>query len=128
MKDMAHVHSTATQPSYVTTETLGTWTDHVVKRSAAESAAYVLAEVNRRDQARQYIEDARANHRNLNRMLTLVGALVIGLALTWLFQHAFVLTAVGVPANIVKTLAPYTFVITIFMDSSLAAYSFFRKY
>lgn len=104
------------------------WSDHIVKRSASETAAYVLREIQRRDAARQYIEDARANHRNLNRMLTLVGALCIGLALTFLFTHPQILVGVGVPAQTLKTLSPYTFVITIFMDSSLAAYSFFKKY
>jgi len=112
----------------VTVHSLVKWSDHIVKRSASESASYVLRQIEQRDRARQYIEDTRANHRNLNRMLTLLGALMIGLALTFLFTNPQILIGVGVPPNVLKTLAPYTFVITIFMDSSLAAYSFFKKY
>lgn len=112
----------------VSSHTLVKWSNHVVKRSAAETAQYVLREIERRDQVRQILEDSRANHRNLNRMLTLFGALFIGLALTWCFTHPEIFIALGIPPAAIKTLAPYTFVITIFMDSSLAAYSFFKKY
>ena len=67
-------------------------------------------------------ENTRANKRNLNRMLTLFGALVIGLVVT------FVLTTPGmIPAGW-KFLAPYTFVITIILDSGLALYGYIRKY
>lgn len=114
--------------SYVHLDTLGKWSNHIVKRAAAETVQYVIAEVERRDAGRQVIEDQRANHRNLNRMLTLIGALLIGLALTFVFTHPAILAAVGISGPVVKTLEPYTFVITIFMDSSLAAYSFFKKY
>ena len=107
---------------------MGRWSTHIVKRAAAETANYVMAEIARQDAARQSVEDARANHRNLNRMLTLLGALFIGLALTFMFTHPTILESVGVPASTMKTFEPYTFVITIFLDSSLAAYSFFKKY
>ena len=104
------------------------WTEHTVKRAKAESVAHTLRELDSRDTARQYIEDVRANHRNLNRMLTLLGALFIGLALTFVFTHPAILASIGVQGPVVKALEPYTFVITIFMDSSLAAYSFFKRY
>lgn len=70
---------------------------------------------------RQRLEDIRANHRNLNRMLTLIGALMIGLVVTYVLTHGY-LGHVGV------ALAPYAFVITVLLDSSLAAYSFIRHY
>ena len=108
--------------------TLGRWTSHVVKRAATESVSYVLAEIQRQDQARQIVEDQRANHRNLNRFLTLMGALLIGLAVTFLLTNDGIPGVWQMPESIAKPLAPYTFVITIFMDSALAAYAWVRKY
>lgn len=69
------------------------------------------------------VEDKRADKRNFNRMLTLVGALVIGLVVT------FVLSTPGIlPVHVDKMVAPYTFTITILMDSGLALYGYVRKY
>lgn len=69
------------------------------------------------------VEDHRANKRNFNRMLTLFGALLIGLVVT------FMLTTPGIlPTHVDKTVGPYTFVITILMDSGLALYGYIRKY
>lgn len=107
---------------------LGAIVNHTVKRAATEAAMYITSQVKHQDAARQMVEDERANHRNLNRMLTLIGALLIGLALTYLFTHPAIMMSVGFSAAFVKAVEPYTFVITIFMDSSLAAYSFFKKY
>lgn len=70
---------------------------------------------------RQMVEDSRANHRNFNRMLTLLFALMAGLFVTWSLQQGYW----GVYS---KTLAPYSFVITVLLDSSLAAYSLIKKY
>lgn len=82
----------------------------------------VKAIVNGAIKEREDRENFRANKRNFNRMLTLFGALVIGLVVT------FVLTTPGmIPANW-KFLAPYTFVITIVLDSGLALYGYIRKY
>jgi hypothetical protein len=72
-------------------------------------------------QARQAIEDARANYRNRNRFLTLGAALVISFVLTFVFTHGY-LGPTG------KFLAPYSFVITILLDSSLTLYAYVRKY
>jgi hypothetical protein len=73
-------------------------------------------------QEREARENDRANHRNLNRMLTLFGALAIGLIVT------YVLTTPGLMPASMKWLAPYTFVITILLDSGLALYGYIRKY
>lgn len=112
----------------VTVGALGRWTNHTIKRAATESVGYVLAEIQRQDAARQLVEDERANHRNLNRFLTLMGALLIGLCVTFLLTHAGIPGVWQMPESIAKPLAPYTFVITIFMDSALAAYAWIRKY
>lgn len=77
---------------------------------------------------REARENKRANHRNLNRMLTLFGALVIGLIVTYGLEHGgFPMFGVTLPPS-TKLLAPYAFVITIAMDSTLALYSFIRHY
>jgi hypothetical protein len=70
---------------------------------------------------RETRENDRANHRNLNRMLTLFGALLIGLVVT------YVLTS-GILPKSLNFLAPYTFVITIVLDSGLALYGYIKKY
>lgn len=89
-----------------------------VPRIAADAAENV---VTNRDRTRQVLEDSRANHRNLNRMLTLTFALVVGLFITYTLQQ-------GYWGAYSHTLAPYSFVITVLLDSSLAAYSLIRKY
>lgn len=109
------------------------WGEHLVRRAAAEAVQYsdkltrrTIEEVNA---TRQVIEDTRANHRNLNRMLTLFGALVIGMVLTYLLTHPVLLHSwFGMSPKTVKSIAPYTFVITVAMDSTLALYSFIRHY
>lgn len=107
---------------------LGRWTNHVVKRAASEAVRYVEAEIERRDGARQHLEDIRANHRNLNRFMTLLGALLIGLTVTFILTHDGIPGVYTLPSGVAKTLGPYTFVITVMLDSSLAAYAFIRKY
>lgn len=77
--------------------------------------------VSSRDKARQIVEDSRANHRNFNRLLTLLFALLAGMCVTWSLQQGYW----GVYS---KTLAPYSFVITVLLDSSLAMYSLIKKY
>lgn len=82
---------------------------------------HILYVTGMRDRERQAIEDTRANRRNRNRMLTLLGALVIGLAVTYILNAGYLGTFGPV-------LAPYAFTITIAMDSTLAAYSWLRHY
>ena len=129
---MATTSTQSGTPSFVTTDALGHWTGHVVKRAATEAINYserkareVIMEVNAQ---RQAVEDVRANHRNFNRMMTLLGALLIGLVVTWLLQHPATLASIGVGPKTCKMLAPYSFVITVMMDSTLAAYALIRHY
>ena len=77
--------------------------------------------------AREVRENKRANHRNFNRMLTLMGALVIGLIVTYVLSHDGIPGVLTLPAW-THGLAPYAFVITVAMDSLLALYSFIRHY
>jgi hypothetical protein len=72
-------------------------------------------------QEREARENVRANKRNFNRMLTMVGALVIGLVVTYVLTSG----ALG-PAT--KVLAPYAFVITILMDAGITAYAWIKHY
>jgi hypothetical protein len=67
---------------------------------------------------REKRENSRANHRNFNRLLTLLGAVLIGLVLTYASQKGI----------IPKTLAPYTFVITVLLDSTFTAYALYKHY
>ena len=108
--------------------TLVKWSEHIVKRAATEAYTAAVAESERQQQIRQAIEDERANKRNFNRMLTLVGALLIGLVVTYVLSHPAVLAAVGVAPTTAKMLAPYSFTITILLDSGLALYSYVRHY
>lgn len=80
----------------------------------------------RRDGERQAKEDSRANHRNLNRLLTLIGAVVISCVVTTVLDPYWHLGIVS--EHIVKVYGPYTFLITIVMDSCLAIYGMIRKY
>lgn len=88
----------------------------------AEADAHVRMLIDQAQQERQKIEDKRANHRNFNRMLTLFGALVISFVLTWLlyYDHSLPLWA--------HKLAPFSFAITILMDSSFTVYALIRHY
>lgn len=67
---------------------------------------------------RKQAEDKRANHRNFNRLMTLFGAVIIGLVVTWASQRGI----------IPKALAPYTFVITVLLDSTFSLYALIRHY
>lgn len=68
--------------------------------------------------ARKAAEDKRANHRNFNRLMTLVGAVAIGLVITYMAQNGL----------IPKAYAPYTFVITVLLDSSFSFYALIKHY
>ena len=70
---------------------------------------------------RQRIEDIRANHRNFNRMLTLIGAFVISLVLTFVLRS-------GILGSLGVFLAPYAFAITIGMDASFTIYAWRHRY
>lgn len=70
---------------------------------------------------RELRENKRANARNFNRMLMLFGALVLGLIITYVLNN-------GLLGSWGPVLAPYAFVITILMDSGLAAYAYVKHY
>lgn len=82
---------------------------------------HVLELVNGVVQERERRENERANHRNLNRMLTLVGALVLGFGVTYVLNHGYL----GAWSPV---LAPYSFSITILMDAGLALYGLVKHY
>lgn len=95
---------------------------HVAGQWPAEADAHVRQLIQEAQEKRQVIEDSRANHRNFNRMLTLVGAMVISFVLTWVLNYAH-----GLPAW-AHTLAPFSFAITIMMDSCFTIYALIRHY
>jgi hypothetical protein len=68
--------------------------------------------------ARKKAEDKRANHRNFNRLMTLLGAVIIGLIVTWMSTKGY----------IPKSVAPYTFVITVLLDSTFSFYALLKHY
>lgn len=67
---------------------------------------------------REARENNRANHRNFNRLATLIGAVVIGVLVV-------LATQVGI---IPSALAPYSFAITVAMDSAFTAYALIKHY
>ena len=105
-----------------TTDTFDTTTD-TNDQVTGEFDTRVMSLINGVLDDSKKVEDHRANKRNFNRMLTLFGALLIGLVVTFLLTTPHIL-----PAHIDKTVGPYTFVITILMDSGLALYGYIRKY
>lgn len=82
----------------------------------------VMREIDLRDRERQATEDMRSIKRNLNRFLTLIAAMLIGITVTYTLSHA----VFGMWAT--KTFGPYAFVITILLDSGLAAYAWIKRY
>lgn len=105
--------------SDIDTDYTGQFDDRFVKlvNGAVESAL----------KEREARENIRANHRNLNRALTLLGALIIGLILTFVFQHNGIPGLVTMP-KWTKAFAAYTFVITIAMDSTFTFYALWKHY
>lgn len=78
----------------------------------------VITLINGELQARKDAEDKRANHRNFNRLMTLFGAVVIGLVVTYASTKGY----------IPKEFAPYTFVITVLLDSTFSMYALVKHY
>jgi hypothetical protein len=74
------------------------------------------------NQRRQALEDQRAVRRNRNRFVSLIGALIISLMLTWTFQHGYL------GPHVSAAFAPYSFVITITLDSVITMYAYLRRY
>lgn len=78
----------------------------------------VLTIINGELASRKAAEDVRANHRNFNRLMTLLGAVLIGVVITYLATRGVI------PAPV----APYTFVITVLLDSAFSFYALLRHY
>ena len=102
--------------------------NQTVRQAIADAQTVSEYTVKEQDIARQEIEDRRSIHRNLNRFLTLAVALILGLVITYsLTNRGIPWLGITLPLSWVK-LAPYSFVITILLDSSLALYAFVKRY
>lgn len=106
------------QVTYDQTTTRGT---SVHGKWSAEEDAHVRGLIKEAQDARQAIEDVRANHRNHNRLYTLVFTLLAGLLITYALSHGW-LGAFGIK------LAPYSFVITVAGDTVLTGYALYKHY
>lgn len=82
----------------------------------------VLREMELADQQRQHLEDTRSIKRNRNRFMTLIGAVIIGATVVWGFSHMWF------GAWAYHNLYPYSFIITVLLDTSLAAYAYVKRY
>ena len=80
----------------------------------------VYREIILADRERQTREDYRANKRNFNRMLTVLTALFVGLAITWTLQN--------LPIPHGHILGEYSFVITVAFDVLVTGWSWIRHY
>ena len=94
---------------------------HVSGEWPASADAHVRGLIDSAQKEREARENVRANHRNFNRMLTLVFTLIAGLAITFALTTG-ALGAFGV------MLAPYSFVITVAGDTCLTAYALIKHY
>lgn len=94
----------------------------LVRSEIASAVTVTQYDVKEQDADRQALEDLRAIRRNRNRFLTLLAALGIGLCVTYL------LTTPGILPKWMLHYAPYSFVITVLLDSGLAAYAYIRRY
>lgn len=80
---------------------------------------------------REKRENIRANHRNKNRLLTLAGAIIIGIIVTYFFQNnGFPILGLHhvLAKTVATTLYGYSFVVTVTLDASLALYSYVKHY
>lgn len=94
---------------------------HVSGEWPAEADQHVRGLISDAIKDREARENVRANHRNLNRMLTLVFTLLAGLGITFLLNGGY-LGHFGI------ALAPYSFVITVTGDTFLTLYSLLKHY
>lgn len=115
----------------ITRETFVRWGEQIKGQAVEEAVTTSLKEIQTQTDEREQRENWRANKRNFNRMMTLMFALIIGLCVTFLLTsttgHAL-LTGLGLAPSTIKMLSPYTFIITILLDSGLALYGYIRKY
>lgn len=101
--------------------------DPMARQQVAVATSLLSANLKRQDAIRQDIEDTRSIRRNRNRLLTLLVALFLGLAVVWTLPQLGVWYGPNA-GHWGKVLGPYAFVITVALDSSLAVYSYIRRY
>jgi hypothetical protein len=126
IEPVTKTHSVQTDHSETSTTTT-TDGHHVAVESDTESSSSLSGEFDDRvkrlimdaQTERQRIEDKRANRRNQNRLYTLLGAIVIGIAVVQTLPH---LGHVGV------LLSPYSFIITVALDTAITLYALLRHY
>lgn len=92
-----------------------------VRHEIAVALTVTAFDLKQQDVDRQALEDLRAVRRNRNRFATLLVALLLGFFITWALQ-----SQIFGPTSL--KLAPYSFVITVLLDSGLAAYAYIRRY
>lgn len=104
-----------------------TTTKHVKVRMNKQ----ILTLIKAFDTRRQLQEEVRANHRNFNRMMTLVVAIVLGFIITYFFTNdgfpVLGLHHVLAPST-AKVMSAYSFVVTVLLDAGLALYALIRHY
>jgi uncharacterized membrane protein affecting hemolysin expression len=100
------------------TATLATF----VRQEIADANTTLVGMLRVADATRQSTEDVRSERRNRNRMWTLLVGLLISIVLTYTLSH----DVFGTWAT--KTLGPYSFAITIALDSMLTVYAYIRRY
>lgn len=86
-----------------------------------ELIAIIIREIELADRARQALEDKRSIKRNVNRLFTLIGALLISIVVTYVTQA-------GIGGHLVRAAGPYAFCITLALDSGFLAWAIRRRY
>lgn len=120
-------HTGVDQDTTTTTTTTTTDGNYVDVKSTTDSHdtrsdafdARIDDRIKQAEDARQKIEDVRANKRNFNRMMTLLGAILIGLVVVWTLPRL---------GHVGEILSPYSFVITVLCDAAITVYAYFRHY
>lgn len=93
-----------------------------IRAEIAATTSALVGMLRQQDANRQAVEDIRSVRRNRNRMWTLLFGLLISIILTWTLSH----DVFGHYAT--KTFGPYSFAITIALDSCLTVYAYIRRY
>lgn len=120
-------HTGVDQDTTTTTTTTTTDGNYVDVKSTTDSHdtrsdafdARIDQRIKNAEDKRQAIEDVRANKRNFNRMMTLLGAILIGLVVVWTLPRL---------GHVGAVLSPYSFVITVLCDAAITVYAYFRHY
>lgn len=118
----ASTHDVTTVDGHkVTVNNSSTTGNHLTGEYDDRSRAYVMGLITEFDRERQAKEDIRANHRNFNRLMTLLFSFLGGLLITYGLYHGW-FGAWG------PKIGPYSFVVTVGGDILITAYSFLKRY